>query len=408
MLNISAGRRDLAIAVIGRAVSSFGDGMALVALVLRLQADGAQPYEVGLLLGAGGLPQLVLAGAVGRLVDRRDSRTLLVWGGLAEVVVTIPLIVIRSTVPVLLLVAALGAATAVTGTTWSALLPRLADTNDGGVARAVSAQQSLTVLALAAAPAAGALLASAFGTGVPVALDAASFVVVTVVGAVVRTRRSPCFLQADADQPANPAAASGFLLLRSDPVLAPLIVGVGLVILLVGMVDVVLVYLVRDTLHAAGLWFGVLEASWMAGMVIGSIAAARLASDHGRVRATVVGAVMVCAALTGYAAAPTVALLVPLALLGGAGNGCAAACLSTLILTRTPDSSGGRVSAATTVVFGGAQGMSLLAGSFVSLVLTPRAIVAVAGLLGLTVTAVIASTRATAHHTADTVTTAPR
>jgi hypothetical protein len=86
MLSICQGRHDhLVIALVGRTVSTLGDGVALVALTLRLQADGAHPYEVGLLLAAGVIPQLLLARPVGRLVDAHDSRRLLVGGGLAEV-----------------------------------------------------------------------------------------------------------------------------------------------------------------------------------------------------------------------------------------------------------------------------------------------------------------------------------
>ncbi len=94
------GRRDLLIALVGRMVSTFGDGVALVALTLRLQADGAHPYEVGLLLAAGVIPQLLLARPVGRLVDTHDSRRLLVGGGLVEVAATIPLIFLHSVVPI--------------------------------------------------------------------------------------------------------------------------------------------------------------------------------------------------------------------------------------------------------------------------------------------------------------------
>ena len=53
MLNVGPGRRDLIVALTGRMVSTFGDEVALVALTLRLQGDGAQPWEVGLMLGAG-------------------------------------------------------------------------------------------------------------------------------------------------------------------------------------------------------------------------------------------------------------------------------------------------------------------------------------------------------------------
>ncbi len=385
MLNISQGRRDLIVALAGRVVSAFGDGVALVALTLRLQADGAHPYEIGLLLAAGSAPQVVLARPIGRLVDAHDSRRLLVLGGLTEVAATIPLVVLHSVVPLVLLVAVLGAAASVTGTTWSALIPRVV--GEDNVAKAVSAQQSLSILALVGAPAVGGLLAGAFGTGVPVALDAATFVVVTVAAALVRTRRVP-ERASTVDEASR--VRGGFAILRADRVLAPLLAGVALVLLLVGMVDVVLVYLVRETLHAGGVWYGVTEASWMAGMVAGSVGAGSVGTERGRIRATTTGAALACAGVAAFALAPTVAILVPLSVLGGIGNGYAGACLSTLLTTRTPDSARGRVSAAASAVFGGAQGASLLLGGVVAIVLSPRAIYAVAGLLGVAAAGVAA------------------
>jgi MFS family permease len=384
MLNNIPGRRDLLVALAGRAVSTFGDGVALVALTLRLQGDGGRPYEVALLLAAGVIPQLLLARPVGRMVDAHDSRRLLVAGGLAEVAATVPLVVLHSVAAIVLLVAVLGAAASVTGATWSALIPRVV--GDDHLAEAVSAQQSLNVLALVGAPAVGGLLAGAFGSSVPVAVDAATFVVVTVAAALVRTRRAPD----GADGSAR--ARGGFAILRADRVLAPLLAGVALVVLLVGMVDVVLVYLVRDTLAAGGVWYGAVEASWMAGMVAGSLGAGRVRSQPGQVRATVAGAALACAGVAGFAVAPTVAVLLPLSVLGGVGNGYAGACVSTLLMVRTPDSARGRVSAAAGAIFGAAQGASLLIGGAVVLVLSARELYAVAGLLGLAAAGLVAVT----------------
>src|ERR1700746_3468133 len=110
MLNVGQGRRDLIVALVGRTVSRFGDGVALVALTLRMQADGAHPWEIALLLG----------------------------GGLREVAATIPLIFLHSVVPIVLLVAVLGAATSLTGATWAALVPRIV--GEDPVAAAGSAQ----------------------------------------------------------------------------------------------------------------------------------------------------------------------------------------------------------------------------------------------------------------------------
>lgn len=390
MLNIRQGRRDLVIALVGRMVSTFGDGVALVALTLRLQADGAHPYEVALLLAAGVIPQLLLARPVGRLVDAHDSRRLLVGGGLTEVAATIPLIFVHSVVPIVLLVAVLGAAASMTGATWSALVPRVV--GEDHLAEAVSAQQFLNILVLVGAPAVGGLLAGAFGSGVPVIVDAVTFVVVTVAAALVRARRVP---ERAATVDGSGRVRGGFAILRADRVLAPLLAGVALVVVLVGMVDVVLVYLVRDTLHTGGVWYGVAEASWMAGMAAGSLGAGRVGTEREQVRATIAGAALACAMVAGFAVAPAVGVLVLLSVLGGVGNGYAGACLSTLLMTRTPDSARGRVSATASAVFGAAQGASLLLGGVVAIALSPRAIYAGAGLLGLAAAGLVAVTSAT-------------
>jgi MFS family permease len=389
MLNIVRGRRDLVISLAGRAVSTFGDGVALVALTLRLQADGAHPYQVGLLLAAGTIPLLLLARPVGRLVDAHDSRRLLVAGGLAEVAATVPLIFLHSVLPIVLLVAVLGAAASLTGATWSALVPRIVGSDR--LAEAVSAQQSLNALVLVGAPAVGALLTGTFGSGVALTLDAATFVVLTAAGALVRTRRVP---ERAPTVDARSGVRSGFAVLRADPVLASLLAGVALVVLLVGMADVVLVYLVRDTLHAGGVWYGLAEASWMAGMVVGSLGAGGVRAEHGQVRATIAGAALACAGVAAFAVVPAAGILVPLSVLGGIGNGYAGACLSTLLMARTPDSARGRVSAAATAVFAGAQGASLLLGGVVAIVLPPRAIYAAAGVLGLSAAGIVAVTSA--------------
>lgn len=385
MLNIGEGRRDLLIALTGRMVSTFGDGVALVALTLRLQADAAAPYEVAALLAAGVIPQLLLSRQVGRLVDSHDSRQLLVSAGLIEVACTVPLVFLHSVAAIVTLVALLGAAAAVSATTWAALVPRVV--GEDHVGAAVSAQQSLNALVLVAAPAVGGLLAGAFGTGVPMAVDAVTFAVVTAAAALVHTRRRPAGLHAGGG---SERVQGGFEMLRRDPVLGPLTVGVALVILLAGMVDVVLVFLIRNTLHAGAGWYGAAGAAWMAGMVAGSLLAARLRTEQVRIWATIGGAGVTCGALAVFAVVPAVWPLIPLSIVGGLGNGYAAACFSTLIVSRTPDSARGRVSAAVNALAGGAQGLSLLIGGAAAVALTPRTIYAVGGLLGVAATIAIA------------------
>jgi predicted MFS family arabinose efflux permease len=276
------------------------------------------------------------------------------------------------------LVAVLGAAASVTASTWAALVPRIV--GEEYVAKAVAAQQSLSALVLVGAPAAGGLLAGGFGTGLPLAVDAATFALLTVAAMLVHTRRRPAPLAPEAT---SGRVTGGFEILRSDTVLAPLTVGLGLVVLLVGMVDVVLVFLIRNILHAGGVWYGIAMAAWMAGLVAGSLGAGRLRTERAQTWATIAGAGVACAALAPFALASVVWVLVPLSIVGGIGNGYAAACYSTLLVRRTPDSARGRVSAAANAAIGGAQGASLLIGGAIALVLSPRAIYGIAGILGV-------------------------
>lgn len=383
-------RRDLAIALTGRVVSVFGDEMAMVALTLRLQADGARPLAVALLLAAGSFPLLALARPVGRLVDSFDSRPLLVGSGLVATVCTAPLIVARSIPLIVTLIALLGAAASLSSSTWSALIPRIV--GEERVAAAVSAQESLSAFVLIGAPAVGGVLTGALGSGVPLALDLASFVGLTAAAALVQTRRRPAGPAADG---ATEDVRDGFALLRADGLLALLTVSLSSVVLLVGMVDVVLVFLIRDTLHAPALWYGLIAAAWMSGLVLGAVGAGHIRRPTAQSWATIIGAGVVCAALAPFAIASTVGVLIPLSILGGAGNGVVTVCCSTLFITRTPEAHRGRVSAAANAVVGSAQGLSLLAGGVVAAALSPRAIYALAGTSGVALTIIVALVHAT-------------
>ena len=114
--------RDLWIAVVARAVSLLGDEAALVALTLRLHDGGSGAWWISVLFVAGMAPLVLLAPIAGALVDRYDSRVLLVWSGLAQTAACLVLVQVHSVPLVLALVAVLGAGQAVNGATWQALL----------------------------------------------------------------------------------------------------------------------------------------------------------------------------------------------------------------------------------------------------------------------------------------------
>jgi MFS family permease len=387
--------RDFTVSATAQAVSFFGDQVAVIVLVLRLHDHGAGAWGVAGVLAAGALPVVLVSPVAGVLADRWDSRRLLLASTALQVLVCTLLAFSNPVAIVLSLAGVLGAVEAVTSATWQALLPRIV--GQERITAAVGLGRTATTAASMLAPAAGGLLAAAFGTTVPLLLDAGSYLAVLTAAIVVRTHR-----QAVAgDGRPRVRMWDGFAFICSDRVIRPLLTGLLVFVLLGGVVNVVDVFLVRNTFGASDAWYGTVVALWMAGMVIGSLLGGRLRGESGSARAALGGTAIIAGALAAIAAVPTVGWLVPLELAGGFGNGMLNVAAGALLLTRAPEAIRGRVSAAVTGAANAAALGALALGGTLAALLTPRTIFVIAaagGALCVAVTA-IPLTRAVGHRT---------
>lgn len=374
--------RDLRIVVTARSASLLGDEVAIVALVLRLHDEGASPALVAALIGSGMLPMLLLAPVVGVLVDRYDSRVLLLSTSLAQAAICVGLAFVDGHAALLALAALLGAGQAINSTTWVALVPRIV--GDERLAAATGLMQASFTIVGIGAPALGGLLSGLYGPRVPLLLDAATFVGVAVAALLVRTRRSRA---ASDDEPMR--AREGIAFLARDPVIAPLVAALAAFVVFAMMVNVVEVFLVRDTLSASATWYGVLGATWAAGVVVGAIAAGRLTSEHARVVGTCWAAAVMAVVFLAFAASPSVTALLPVSIVGGVANGVLNVGASAVVMTRTPDEIRGRVSAALGAIVSAGAVVSLVAGGALAAVLSPRQVFALSGALALAAVAVL-------------------
>jgi MFS family permease len=320
-----------------------------------------------------------------------DSRRLLATVTSAQALGCVALIFLHQFIPIVLLAATVGVGGAFSVATWQALIPRVV--GEAQIGRAVAASQTCSTMAMIGAPAAGGLLCGAFGTGVPLAVDAASFALLTVAVFFIRTRRR-------GDHAGQPKPfRDGWAVIRNDPLIRLLVVSLGSFVMMGMMVNVVMVYLVRATLHASTIWFGAIEAFWMVGVVFGSAGAGRLTTDRARIRAITLGAAVMSVVFVGYGLTPTIVLLAPLALVGGVGNGAVNVCVSTVVTTRTEDRLRGRVAAAVGGVLGGASMVSLIAGGALPTLLSTRQVYLVAaGLSALVTSVLVARTTASWRH----------
>ncbi|MGW6279123.1 MFS transporter [Kribbella sp. NPDC055071] len=366
--------RDIRLVLPARALSYAGDSIALVALMLRVSADGG-PGAITALLLAFAVPTVVMIPFAGRIVDAYDSRKVLVWSGLLQGAAGIGLAFSHGLAETLALVCVLQLGQAVAGPAWGALIPRIV--GEELVGRATGTSQALIGVATLAGSAAGGLLVSWSGDRGALLTDASTFLILAVVARLVITRRCP---EPGAIRERG-AMTAGLRSLFGDPLLRVLIVCLWTLVLVGESVNVVEVFLVTDEigLNAAG--YGWVMAAQGAGAIGGAWISGRLTTATSRSRAVLCGMAAIGASCVLMGLAGGVVTLLLGAISVGFGGGLLNAATSTLVVTRSADAVRGRVVAAMGGTARACSLIALLLGGFVGALVGPRLTFVGAGLV---------------------------
>jgi MFS family permease len=343
--------RDLRLLIPALTISLVGDSLAMIVLILRVHDQGGGTVGIALLMIAFALPTVLAMGVAGRIADRYDSRPVLLVSSAVQLLACAALASVENRWSTYAFVIALQCGQAVSNPTWGALTPRIAGDQDMG--RVISLQQSLRALTGIAGAALAGLLVGSLGISAALWVDCGTFGAALLAAGLVRTRRGgrhetsgPYSAPAAPVGSARPRTLDGLRVLRRDRLVWLLFAGsIPLIIVLEG-VNVVEVFLVRDDLGASATAYGLLEAFFGAGAVVGAWVAGRLATDAARVRCVLTGmaGTALCIGLAGLA--PTVAVFAACLVLLGTFNGGANAAIGPLFVLRPAEADRGKVLAA--------------------------------------------------------------
>lgn len=374
---------DVYIASSVQLFGSTGAFLVMVTLVLGLQERGASGMQVAALIIAETLPMVVLGKVMGRLVDRFDSRWLLVVSGIAQVAACLLLVRATEFGWVIAGGIALATATALANPTRAALLPAMVRQED--LPRANAIGQTAGSIGMMAGPALAGLLVGAGSVRGTLQIAAFGFVATIVAGFALRTRRggAPAASTMDTQE-----VKAGWRL-GQDRVFWATVWGMSLIIGSLSAVNVVSVFFIRGTLHSTATMYGVVDAMWTAGVLGGAWLIARLIRPHSGDASLVrwmflaLGLLSTMILLVGTAQA--VLWLVPLYLAGGGFNGVMNVILGTMMGRRVPADARGRAAAAMTSRINGGALVGFVLGGLLLEVVTPRWMILGAGMLGVLV-----------------------
>jgi MFS family permease len=384
--------RDLRVVAGAICLSALGDGIALVAMGLRANEMAGGPMGNGLAIAGIFIclwaPVVVLSGHVGLLVDRVETRGLLVVVSAGQACVAVALAFVGSLWALLALAALLGSGIAIAQAAEFALVPSVAGTRTLQAANGIV--ETARALGFAVGPLCGSLLVATGGTPAAMLVDALTFVVVgaAALSLAVRRRSQP------SEHEERRRARDGIAFLFADRLVALMVVVVFVSLLFMSAsIPADLVY-VQDVLGVEDIGIGVVLSAWTLGMLAGSNVVARRVSLGGLAAAAMVG---VTIQGIGKFLVPfwlVFAFMVVMYFLGGIGHGLKNVTSRTLIHIRVAPERHGRAFAAWNGVRNAAELGALAAGGVLVGALGARetlwlagGLSALAGLAGLAVLA---------------------
>ncbi len=367
------------------AACSFLGGTAMFtadfALILHLQTTGLGGAAVATLIICATLPLVLLAPLTGRMADRFDSRALMAGGGLLQAA-AITGMVLTDHLPALLGLVILNAGgTALLVPTITALIPVIA--TDADLPRAIAMVQTGSLIGMAAGPATAGFIVAAHGTDTALAVAACGALLRAVLCTDIRTRRGGIRREtATAQDTERPTWR-----LRGDRLLTTMVIGLGSVIACLCAVNVLEVFLVREVYGASESTYGLVNASWTAGMAVGAWVAAAVIGRIGPGRDPLLAwMLMGCLTMTGAVCIafgmplPFVGMLVPLYLIGGVLNAVQNSTMQVSVARRVPERFRGRAGAKVNGVINGATLIGFVLGGVLSSFLPTRTAFIVIGL----------------------------
>ena len=332
--------RKLYILSFAGALSWLGSALTTFAVILR-DKDHVGAGGVSLYLVAFGLPSIFMAPVSGWVADRFSSRQVVLP---ALAVMGFSSFSLSQGLPIwwtpfaLLITACAGT---LVGPSMQAA--QVAITNPDDLPRVTGLMQSMASAGTLFAPALGGILVSTTGYFWPFVIDAISFWLLAVVFFVINVNRKS--VQHQAGQKVN--AMDGLKLVFADRLIRALVILVGVLIIALGSFNVGEVFLVKDQLHASTFIYGIVSALFAAGSIIGALLTAAIklpASRHAT--AAIFGLSGIIVSMFGLSLAPHWWVAMVFSFTAGISNSLLNAYAISIIMTRSPVETLGRVNAA--------------------------------------------------------------
>jgi Transmembrane secretion effector len=218
------------------------------------------------------------------------------------------------------------------------------------------------------------LLIAQFGIAAALLVDAGSFLTIAIVLALTRDLPGAHVKR----EPFRDRFAAGMRFARRHTAVRLLLIGEAIALVLFTLVVPIEVIYAKESLGTSDAGFGILLASWGAGIVVGSLVYL-LVKQRSALGLIVVSTALVGAAYLGLATADTLLVACAISVVGGAGNGVQWISIVTSLQELTPSDYQARIVGLLESIGAAMPGVGFLIGGALVAIGSPRTAYAVAG-----------------------------
>jgi MFS family permease len=358
------------------AVNELGDWMGIIALsVLVFDQTDSALATAALFLGTRFLPALFAPVLVAH-AERPPPRFALpvIYCGEAAAFGALALLAGSFSLPLVVVLAAVDGALALAGRALTRAVVAT-DLEPTGELRAGNALLNVAFTGGAAVgPALAGLVVAGFGVQSALLLDAVSFYAV----AWILFRAGPMPQAEPEPGRMRDRVRAGLAYIRGEPVLARILFAQGIAFVFFAAVLPVEVVYAKETLGSNDTGYGLMLASWGAGMVLGSLIFARI-RESSLAAQLFFSTLAIGAGYLGLAAAPTLAVACAASVVGGAGNGIQWVAAISAVQELTEEAMQARVMSVLESIGAAMPGVGFAVGGLIAAFVSPRMTFLVAG-----------------------------
>lgn len=364
--------RDFNFLLIARAASIIGDQAALIALIFTVKSHGS--WSTAALLGGSSVAMILTASWVGKLIDRKSIKKVLITTSFLQAIVCFALIY-SNLYFVILLNLLLGAGQAIVVAATGAWTPTLVEQEK--LSEAFGQMQIVLSVASLAGYGIGGVLVGKAGISAALLMDAVSFLLIIPMISVIKTDRI-----GNPEVDARGKMKGGFKIVWHNTSLRSLAVAMTAFVTALMIFNPIEVYLTTDILGAGATGYGIINMVWAGSIAIGSIIITKVMKPSwGNARPAFISFIVAGISMVGIGYAPNLYVLGSILAITGIIVSGFNIFIGPLIVRNSVESERGRVSATIGALSSAGTAVGTALGGILGHIFPIRFVIVMSGVL---------------------------